>query len=213
MSMRLIKRKNSTSKKKENKKHVKENIKKATIELLAEKGYASVSTRDIVKRADTALGQLTYYYKTKDDLIYEVIDEIIDSFILDIEKSIENKENKENKIEILKNYFEKLVVENNYSVRIMIDLISQSMYNNILSIKTSKMIDRWSTIIVNSILEERNINIEDAQIETRKFINYFLGTFISNNINNQINSAKKEKYVFKLFSNNKIEQRNINAYI
>ena len=213
MSMRLIKRKNSTSKKKENKKHVKENIKKATIELLAEKGYASVSTRDIVKRADTALGQLTYYYKTKDDLIYEVIDEIIDSFILDIEKSIENKENKENKIEILKNYFEELVVENNYSVRIMIDLISQSMYNNILSIKTSKMIDRWSTIIVNSILEERNINIEDAQIETRKFINYFLGTFISNNINNQINSAKKEKYVFKLFSNNKIEQRNINAYI
>ena len=211
--MRLIKRKNSTSKKKERKKHVKENIKKATIELLAEKGYASVSTRDIVKRADTALGQLTYYYKTKDDLIYEVIDEIIDSFILDIEKSIENKENKENKIEILKNYFEELVVENNYSVRIMIDLISQSMYNNILSIKTSKMIDRWSTIIVNSILEERNINIEDAQIETRKFINYFLGTFISNNINNQINSAKKEKYVFKLFSNNKIEQRNINAYI
>ncbi len=208
--MRLIKRKNSTSKKKENKRHVKENIKKATIELLAEKGYASVSTRDIVKRADTALGQLTYYYKTKDDLIYEVIDEIIDSFILDIEKSIENKENK---VEILKNYFEELVVENNYSVRIMIDLISQSMYNNILSIKTSKMIDRWSTIIVNSILEERNINIEDAQIETRKFINYFLGTFISNNINNQINSAKKEKYVFKLFSNNKIEQRNINAYI
>lgn len=207
--MRLIKRKNSTSKKKERKKHVKENIKKATIELLAEKGYASVSTRDIVKRADTALGQLTYYYKTKDDLIYEVIDEIIDSFILDIEKSIEDKENK---IEILKNYFEELIEKDNYSVRIMIDLISQSLYNNVLSIKTSEMIDRLSTIIVNSVLEERNINIEDAQIETRKFINYFLGTFISNNINNQINSAKKEKYAFKLFSNNKIEQRNKIAY-
>ena len=207
--MRLIKRKNSTSKKKERKKHEKENIKKATIELLAEKGYASVSTRDIVKRADTALGQLTYYYKTKDDLIYEVIDEIIDSFILDIEKSIEDKENK---IEILKNYFEELIEKDNYSVRIMIDLISQSLYNNVLSIKTSEMIDRLSTIIVNSVLEERNINIEDAQIETRKFINYFLGTFISNNINNQINSAKKEKYAFKLFSNNKIEQRNKIAY-
>lgn len=207
--MRLIKRKNSTSKKRERKKHVKENIKKATIELLAEKGYASVSTRDIVKRADTALGQLTYYYKTKDDLIYEVIDEIIDSFILDIEKSIEDKENK---IEILKNYFEELIEKDNYSVRIMIDLISQSLYNNVLSIKTSEMIDRLSTIIVNSVLEERNINIEDAQIETRKFINYFLGTFISNNINNQINSAKKEKYAFKLFSNNKIEQRNKIAY-
>ena len=58
--------------KKKNKKikvTAKEKLKKATFELLSEKGYASVSTRDIAKRADVAVGQLTYYYKTKDALI------------------------------------------------------------------------------------------------------------------------------------------------
>ena len=102
--MKLIKRKKKTYKK-ESKKHVRENIKEATIELLAEKGYASVSTRDIVKRADTALGQLTYYYKTKDNLICEVIDEIIESFFEEIDNYIKNKTNK---IEALKYYFEEV---------------------------------------------------------------------------------------------------------
>ena len=78
---------------KKKKNQVKEKLKKATYELLAEKGYASVSTRDIVKRADTALGQLTYYYKTKDSLINEVLDEIIEMLIEKLSNVVNYAEN------------------------------------------------------------------------------------------------------------------------
>ena len=124
--MRLIKHKAKTYKRKENKKHVKDNIKKATAELLAEKGYASISTRDIAKRADTALGQLTYYYKTKDALILEVIDEIIDEFISEIEQIADTSDNK---IEDLRKYLNNIIDDDYIKSRIIIDIISQSLYN------------------------------------------------------------------------------------
>ena len=58
------------------KKDPSEKIKEATLNLLAEKGYEAISMRKIAKEANVALGQLTYYYKTKD------------SFIIIIEKKI-----------------------------------------------------------------------------------------------------------------------------
>ena len=84
------------------------------------------------------------------------------------------------------------------------------MYNNALSIKANKVIERLSSIITQRIVEEDNESIENAQIKANQFINYFLGTIICKNIKVQISELKKEKYAFKLFSGNKIEQRNIN---
>ena len=203
--MRLIKRKEKTYKKKENKKHVKDNIKKATDELLAEKGYASVSTREIAKRADVALGQITYYYKTKDSLILEVIDEIIENFISELEKVADESENK---VEDLKKYLTNIANEEYETSRIIIDIISQSLYSNELSIKATYMINKISDIFTKAIAENE-VNSNDARSKSEIYINYFLGALIKKNI--EQNVIDIEKYEFNDFKNNKIKQKSISA--
>lgn len=203
--MRLIKHKAKTYKRKENKKHVKDNIKKATAELLAEKGYASISTRDIAKRADTALGQLTYYYKTKDALILEVIDEIIDEFISEIEQIADTSDNK---IEDLRKYLNNIIDDDYMKSRIIIDIISQSLYNNALSTKANEMINKMSNIFTRVIIEE-NIEIDEAKSES--YINYFLGTMIRKNIEQK--AIDNEKYAFNEAKSNKIKQKSLSAQI
>ncbi len=170
--MKLIPRKHKKS-------HVKEKLKRATYELLAEKGYASVSTRDIVKRADTALGQLTYYYKTKDSLINEVLDEIIEELIAKLEDNVNNATDKK---QAIKDSFLKFLEYNDNTQRIVIDFISQSFYNNNLSIKSSDMIDRISNIIEKVIMDEDSKSKEEAEIETQNYVNYILGVLIRHNI-------------------------------
>ena len=203
--MRLIKHKAKTYKRKENKKHVKDNIKKATAELLAEKGYASISTRDIAKRADTALGQLTYYYKTKDALILEVIDEIIDEFISEIEQIADTSDNR---IEDLRKYLNNIIDDDYMKSRIIIDIISQSLYNNALSTKANEMINKMSNIFTKVIIEE-NIEIDEAKSES--YINYFLGTMIRKNIEQK--AIDNEKYAFNEAKSNKIKQKSLSAQI
>ena len=51
-----------------------ENILATAYTLLAKKGYADVSTREIASEAGVALSQLNYYFKTKDKLYRAVID-------------------------------------------------------------------------------------------------------------------------------------------
>ena len=203
--MRLIKHKAKTYKRKENKKHVKDNIKKATAELLAEKGYASISTRDIAKRADTALGQLTYYYKTKDALILEVIDEIIDEFISEIEQIADTSDNR---IEDLRKYLNNIIDDDYMKSRIIIDIISQSLYDNALSTKANEMINKMSNIFTKVIIEE-NIEIDEAKSES--YINYFLGTMIRKNIEQK--AIDNEKYAFNEAKSNKIKQKSLSAQI
>lgn len=164
---------------KKKKNQVKEKLKKATYELLAEKGYASVSTRDIVKRADTALGQLTYYYKTKDSLINEVMDEIIEALITKLSEAVDTDSDKK---EALKKCFQKFLDNNDNTQRIVIDLITQSFYSNNLSIKSSNLIDRVSEIIIEVIMDEDHKSRKEAEIDAKKYINYYLGTLIRKNI-------------------------------
>ncbi len=202
--MRLITHKSKVRKKKM---QVKDNIKQATIELLAEKGYASVSTRDIAKRADTAVGQLTYYYKTKDALILEVIDEIIEGFISELEE-ISNTSN--NRVESMREYLNKMIEKENKTSRIIIDLISQSLYSNILSIKSKNMIDRIINIFAKILIEE-NENIVNPINEAENYVNYFLGAIIRKNISN--NALEKENYAFNLVKGNKIKQKSLSAKV
>ena len=67
------------------KKDPSEKIKEATLNLLAEKGYEAISMRKIAKEANVALGQLTYYYKTKDSLIVLVVKEVLEAFYNEFE--------------------------------------------------------------------------------------------------------------------------------
>ena len=60
------------------KKNTSEKIKEATINLLSEHTYDEISMRKIAKEANVALGQLTYYYRTKENLIVSVVKEVFE---------------------------------------------------------------------------------------------------------------------------------------
>ncbi|AGX42635.1 TetR/AcrR family transcriptional regulator [Clostridium saccharobutylicum] len=68
-----------------------ENIKRAVMECVIEYGYAGVSTALICEKAGVSPGYLYRYYKSKEELVQELVDTemqaIIKKFILDIESS------------------------------------------------------------------------------------------------------------------------------
>ena len=160
--------------KKKNKKikvTAKEKLKKATFELLSEKGYASVSTRDIAKRADVAVGQLTYYYKTKDALIMEVVDETIECLILSLRECIDSSDKK---IETAEDFFDELIRQDEKTSRILIDVISQALYNNQLILRANELLDKLSEIITSIYISEKNEDENVAKNSAEKFIHCVL---------------------------------------
>ena len=47
-----------------------EKIKDAALSLLVKENYKDITMRKVAKEADVALGQVTYYYHTKESLLF-----------------------------------------------------------------------------------------------------------------------------------------------
>lgn len=60
--------------------NTKQRILKATIELVANKGYASTSTREIANNAGISEATIFKYYKNKDQLLKEIVQTTIEKF-------------------------------------------------------------------------------------------------------------------------------------
>jgi AcrR family transcriptional regulator len=69
-----------TAKKKEEGKETKERIFEAARNLIARKGYAAVSVREIAKRANANISMLNYYYGGKLGMLRAVLDEFYDKY-------------------------------------------------------------------------------------------------------------------------------------
>ena len=108
------------------KKNTEEKIKEATFEVLASNGFAGVSMREIAKKAQTAVGQLTYYYGTKENLIVSVIDEMINEFLNELENYMSAAEDK---LSAIISFYEELFEKESKVFRILIDFVAQSLWN------------------------------------------------------------------------------------
>ncbi len=62
----------------------KEQILMTAVQLFNDKGYANVSLREIAKEAGTTIGNLTYHFPKKEDLILSLLDTLQTRFILDV---------------------------------------------------------------------------------------------------------------------------------
>lgn len=199
--MRLLPYKKSKDSKKTNN-STREKLEEATFDLLSEKGFASISSRDISKRADTAVGQLTYYYKTKNTLIIEVIDNIIDNLLSSLKEYIENASDKSAAIEI---FFNDLVEDDEKTSRVLVDLVSQALFDNILTDKASEFLKSLYEIISTTYREE---NVEYAEETAEEFINSLLGAILRKNIETRytrnsiddVFSKRKRKYGKRKYS-------------
>ncbi|MCD7892133.1 MAG: TetR/AcrR family transcriptional regulator [Erysipelotrichaceae bacterium] len=59
----------------------KELIQETALKLFNEKGYNNVSLREIAKEANTTIGNLTYHFPQKEDLLIHIVDELHNNFI------------------------------------------------------------------------------------------------------------------------------------
>lgn len=150
------------------KKDTSEKIKEATLNLLAAEGYDAISMRKIAKEANVALGQLTYYYRTKDNLIESVVREVLEIFYDEFERKItENKYN----INIIIDGIKSILDEETKVEKLLITIISQSQVNKTLQ----KILREFWIKIVNLTAKCYKENIkgiteEKANIKARLLI-------------------------------------------
>ena len=150
------------------KKDPSEKIKEATLNLLAEKGYEAISMRKIAKEANVALGQLTYYYKTKDSLVVLVVKEVLEAFYNEFEEKVNNSDNK---IEVIVDGIESVLKEETKIERLLITVISQAQVNKklqkILGDFWSKILNLITTCYMN---EYEKLKMEQASLKSRLLV-------------------------------------------
>ncbi|MCU1454124.1 MAG: transcriptional regulator, TetR family [Acidimicrobiales bacterium] len=56
-------------------------IVRAAIDVVAERGYVGASLREVAAAAGIEKGHLTYYFRTKDDLLFEIVDDLHQRFL------------------------------------------------------------------------------------------------------------------------------------
>ncbi len=151
-----------------------EKIKRAAYELLATKGYSFVSMRDIAKKAGIVVGQLTYHYKTKENLIEKVIDDYSNKLY---ENLYEHIKTRKDKIDAIKDYFEKMYEEENDTYRILLEFTAQSMWNEKFKIKINKLFEKLTELIGQAYVEEGSTN-EKAKVKAKNMISAIMGNNI-----------------------------------
>lgn len=150
------------------KKNTSEKIKEATLNLLAKDGYDSISMRKIAREAGVALGQLTYYYKTKDNLIVLVVKEVLEFFYAEVEEKLNKSKNR---IEVILDGIESVLKEETKVEKLLITIISQSQVNKKLQKILKDFWNRIIDLITKCYLNDfEGISLEQANIKARLLI-------------------------------------------
>lgn len=138
----------------ENEANTKEIILNAAYILLAKKGYANVSTRDIAQAAGVALSQLSYYYKTKDKLLLDIIRLSTDKIVVEIKSLLSKEKTNRQNYEALVIYFKNLVVSDPELFRLVSDFMAQAIWKKEIRLNIYQFFREMNIIVQNFILKE-----------------------------------------------------------
>ena len=108
---------------------VSQKILSAAFELLSTHGYANVSMRDIAKKSSVAVSQITYYYKTKEQLLVQVIKKANHEYLSELNQKLENISSPSEKICFIFDWIEKLITEKTVLYRLLLDFYSLATWN------------------------------------------------------------------------------------
>lgn len=173
------------------KKNTEEKIKEATFEVLASNGFAGVSMREIAKKAQTAVGQLTYYYGTKENLIVSVIDEMINEFLNELENYMSVAEDK---LSAIISFYEELFEKESKVFRILIDFVAQSLWNPAYKEKIKELFDKTIELIKEAYMQ-KGLDEEAAKKEAELLMAIISGKIMQNALESECETDKpKRKY-------------------
>ncbi|MFN3958781.1 MAG: TetR/AcrR family transcriptional regulator [Parvularculaceae bacterium] len=67
-------------------------ILEAARDVLVEEGYPSLTMRNVAKRAGVTVGNLSYYYAKRDDLLHDLLEAVIQGYVEDFDRIVEDVE-------------------------------------------------------------------------------------------------------------------------
>ncbi|MBO8159423.1 TetR/AcrR family transcriptional regulator [Thermosyntropha sp.] len=138
-----------------------EKIIEAARKVISENGIAGATVRSIAKEAGVSTGAIYHYYASKEDILYDIIDESLTASARVAEKSKEGKSNRE---EIIKDVYDNLMerfkktAENKLQFYLTHEvMLGNSQLEERFQKKYDEWISRIEDILVNTYGAEENI--------------------------------------------------------
>lgn len=161
-----------------NNKKPSEKILLSAFDCLSEYGFANVSMRDIAKESGTALSQLTYYYKTKENLFLEVIDMMMERYLREARANMKKEKGAKRKLASLAGYFGQIIKKEPKFMRLLVDFTAQAMWVDSFKQKMDSMFDGFSGMIEQEIFDEAGQARGDSSSAAKLIFGALFGTSV-----------------------------------
>ncbi len=149
---------------------------------LSTRGYAAVTMRNIAHEAGVALGQVTYYYKSKEHLFLEVINMMVYQYLEEIETKLAAVTDESQKLPALKAFFEDLIQNNPNLFKLFIDFTAQSLWIPSFREKVNSLFEELAKIIESNLIldktKEKHISSDSSKNTAKLILGALYGTSI-----------------------------------
>jgi AcrR family transcriptional regulator len=165
-----------------------EKILNTAFECLSTRGYAAVTMRNIADEAGVALGQVTYYYKSKENLFLEVINMMIHQYLSEIEQKLESATGKKQKFNALMAFFKELLQDNPSLFRLFIDFTAQALWIPSFREKVNSLFERLAEIIEKNLMLNADKSSWKSDYSPRSVAKLILGALYGTSIQLMLSS-------------------------
>ncbi len=122
--------------------------------LIASQGFANISMRDIAREADVSLGLLTYYFITKDNLFTALAAKLVSSIYEDLKEDLVFVGTEKEKMDNIASAFEKVLRKDKLRARVLVEFMSQSLWNKSFKKQVKKLYDATAKLIRDNVLND-----------------------------------------------------------
>ena len=177
----------------------------AAFKCISERGYASVSLRDIADEAGVVLSQLNYYYKNKEGLFTEIIKTLAQQYLNEIEDNLKKGETEKEKMMHLIEYFQEMLKEKPELFKLLFDLTSMALWSEsfkeLLNDLFNNVVNLIETYIINDFSDERILKYKSPVTLSRMMLGTLFGmsiqVILANGEEDMIDSLSSLKALFE----------------
>ncbi len=177
----------------------------AAFKCISERGYASVSLRDIADEAGVVLSQLNYYYKNKEGLFTEIIKTLTQQYLNEIEDNLKKGDTEKEKMMHLIEYFQEMLKERPELFKLLFDLTSMALWSEsfkeLLNDLFNNVVNLIETYIINDFSDERILKYKSPVTLSRMMLGTLFGmsiqVILANGEEDMIDSLSSLKALFE----------------
>jgi AcrR family transcriptional regulator len=177
----------------------------AAFKCISERGYASVSLRDIADEAGVVLSQLNYYYKNKEGLFTEIIKTLAQQYLNEIEDNLKKGDTEKEKMMHLIEYFQEMLKEKPELFKLLFDLTSMALWSEsfkeLLNDLFNNVVNLIETYIISDFPDEKILKYKSPITLSRMMLGTLFGmsiqVMLANGEEDMIDSLSSLKALFE----------------